>query len=90
MLHHFMSYHVNVMLSICYTMSIARKAVERLCPYLPFAPFGKPLQSHQEQTSQILPQAMQSQRYLELSEKIMLTFLSWDVFFIREKCPLPF
>ena len=33
---------------------------------------------------------MQSQRYLELSEKIMLTFLSWDVFFIREKCPLPF
>ena len=47
---------------------------------LPFAPFGKLLQSHQDQTSQILPQAMQSQRYLELSEKIMLTFPAWNDF----------
>ena len=44
-----------------------------LCSHLPFAPFGKLLQSHQDQTSQILPQAKQSQRYLELSKK----YVNW-------------
>ena len=46
-----------------------------LYSHLPFAPFGKLLQNHQDQTSQILPQAMQSQRYLELSKKYVN--LSW-------------
>lgn len=51
-----------------------------LCSNLPFVPSGKLLQSHQDQTSQILPQAIQSQCHLELSEKMMLTFPAWDDF----------
>lgn len=47
-----------------------------LCPYIPFVPFGKLLQSHQDQRSQILSQAIQSQHYLKLSENIMLINLS--------------
>ena len=57
---------INLMICTWFTM---------LCSHLPFAPFGKLVQSHQDQTSQILPQAMQSQRYLALSKKYLN--LSW-------------
>ena len=39
---------------------------------LPFALCGKPLRNHQVQRTQIRLQAMKSQRYLELSNKVLL------------------